>query len=303
MINFRQFVITGITTLSLLVPVFFGNAAANAKAIKITDNIYRYAPGNNYTSLFIVTKAGVIAIEPVNTKHAMGMVSAIKAVTKQPIRYLLHSHNHWDHSAGGMAFRAAGAKILAHKEAYDWMKANPRGDIALPDEGWSGKRKDIKLGGTTVEMHYVGISHGLGMTVFRIAEQKLVYIADIVTPKRVMFTIVPDFNINQLKRALKEVEALDFNKAVFSHPGNEGAIGSKADVIAAREYIEDLQKAIVAEFKKGTKFPDLPQAVKLPKYEKWGMYKQWLPMNVLRVALDMHMGPFPWRPEPAAGNK
>ncbi len=140
------------------------------------------------------------------------------------------------------------------------------------------------------------MSHGLGMTVFRVAEQKVAYIADIVTPKRVLFTIVPDFNINEWKRALTEIEALDFDKAVFSHPGGDGAVGSKADVVEAREFIQDLQGAIVAEFQKGTHFTKVPQVVKLPKYESWAMYNEWLSMNVWRVMLDMHMGPFPWRP-------
>ncbi len=48
--------------------------------------------------------------------------------------------------------------------------------------------------------------------------------------------------------------------------------------------------------KNGTPFGKITQAVKLPKYENWAMYKEWLPMNTLRVALDMYMGPFPWRP-------
>ena len=65
-----------------------------------------------------------------------------------------------------------------------------------------------------------------------------------------------------------------------------------------REFIQDLQGAIIAEFKKGTGFSQIPKAVKLPKYESWAMYDEWLPLNVWRVMLDMHMGPFPWRPEP-----
>ncbi len=302
MVNIKLIVIAGLATLSLLLPALTGKAAAAEQASMVTDSIYRFAPGDGYTSMFVVTTDGVIAIEPANTKHAEGMVAAIKSVTDQPIRYLLHSHNHWDHSAGGKVFRDAGAKILAHKEAYDWLKANPRADIALPDESWEGKRKDIKLGNTTVELHYVGMSHGLGMTVFRVAEQKIVYIADIVTPKRVLFSIVPDFNINEWKRALAEVEALDFDMAVFSHPGDENAVGSKADVAANREFIEDLQGAIVAEFKKGKGFTEIPLLVKLPKYENWAMYNEWLPLNVWRVMLDMHMGPFPWRPEPDTAN-
>ena len=295
MFNIKQFVTAVLTAPLLMVSVFAGSAAAENTSM-VADGVYSYAPGDGYASMFVVTADGVIAVEPVNTKHAEGMLKAIKSVTDKPVRYLLHSHNHWDHSGGGQVFRAAGAKILAHKEAYDWMQANLGRDMVLPDEGWNGKRKDITLGGTTLEMHYVGMSHGLGMTVFRVAQQKVVYIADVVTPKRVLFTIVPDFNINEWKRALSEIEALDFDKAIFSHEGSSGYIGGKSDVVENREFIQDLQAVIIAEFKKGTHFTKIPQIVKLPKYENWAKYNEWLSMNVWRVMLDMHMGPFPWRP-------
>jgi glyoxylase-like metal-dependent hydrolase (beta-lactamase superfamily II) len=296
MLNIRQITRAGLAGLSLLASAFAGGAVAAENTTEVADGVYSYAPADHYASMFVVTSDGVIAIEPVSTKHAAGLLEAIKSVTDQPIRYLLHSHNHWDHSGGGQVFRDAGAKIMAHREAYDWMEANLGRDMVLPDEGWNGKRKDITLGATTVEMHYIGMSHGLGMTVFRVAQQKVVYIADVVTPKRVLFGIVPDFNINEWKRALSEIEALDFVKAVFSHTGSSTHIGLKADVVANREFIQDLQAAIIAEFKKGTPFGKVPQAVKLPKYENWAMYNEWLPLNVWRVMLDMHMGPFPWRP-------
>ena len=155
--------------LSLQVSIFGYQAAAAEVTSKVADGIYLYAPGDGYTSMFVVTDEGVVAIEPANIEHSKGMLDAIGAVTDKPVRYLLHSHNHWDHSRGGQVFRDAGAKVLAHKEAYDWMKANPHPDMMLPDEGWNGKRKDLTLGNTTIEMHYVGMSHGLGMTVFRVA--------------------------------------------------------------------------------------------------------------------------------------
>lgn len=70
-------------------------------------------------------------------------------------------------------FKNAGAKTLAHIEAYEWMQANPGADMVVPDESWSGTRKDLSLGGTTVELHYFGMNHGLGMTVFLLPKQKL----------------------------------------------------------------------------------------------------------------------------------
>ncbi len=266
---------------------------------KAADGVYRYGPGDHYYSMFVVTDEGVVAIEPVTTEHSEGLLKAIKGVTDKPVRYLLHSHNHWDHSKGGQVFRDAGAKIVAHVEAYEWMKANPHPDLALPDEAWAGNRRDLVLGDRTIELHYLGMSHGLGMTVFRLPKEGIVYISDIVTPNRVLFSIVPDFNIKEWVRTLAEIEKMDFQTAIYAHSNAEAPFGSKRDVTQTREFIQDLQAAIVAEFKKGTPFGKIATTVKLPKYEHWAMYNEWLPLNVLRVMLDMHMGPFPWRPDHA----
>ncbi len=271
-------------------------AFADESLTQPAEGVYRYAPGDGYISMFVVTNDGVIAIEPVNTTHATGLLKAIRSVTDKQVVYLLHSHNHWDHSGGGQVFRDVGATIVAHAEAYEWMQANPHPDMVLPSESWIGKRRDIKLGGTTVELYYMGLSHGYGMTVFRLPKEKLVYIADLVTPNRVLFSIVPDFNIPGLLNSLRQIEAMDFERAIFSHSQTREPFGSKADVILMREYVEDLQGAIKNEFKKGTSWMEVPFAVKLPKYKHWAMYDEWLPLNVWRIMLDMHMGPFPWRP-------
>ncbi len=73
-------------------------------------------------------------------------------------------------------------------------------------------------------------------------------------PRRLLFSIVPDFNLNEMKRALADIEALDFDKAVFSHSGGGDVVGDKTSVIETRDYINDLQAAVIAEFKKGTPF-------------------------------------------------
>ncbi|MEH6577724.1 MAG: hypothetical protein V7731_11675 [Amphritea sp.] len=195
-------------------------------------------------------------------------------------------------------FQTVGAQTLAHEEAYIWLKANPHPDVSLPDRFWSGSRKDIELGGETVELHYLGMNHGMGMTVFRLPKQKVVYIVDVVTPKRALFTIVPDFNIKETQRSLREIEQLEFNKAVFSHsPGSP--VGTKQDIADVRQYTNDLRHAIHAEFKKGTNPMMIPNKVQLPKYKDWAMYDAWLPLNAWRILLDDHMGPFPWHPKTA----
>ena len=178
--------------------------------------------------MFVVTGEGVIAIESVNSEHSKGLLQAIREVTDQPVKYMLHSHNHWDHGSGGQVFKDAGATTLAYVDGHAWMKTHTGPDMAVPDESWSGRRKDITLGDKTIELHYLGLNHGLGMTVFLLRAPRVAYFADLVTPNRVLFSIVPDFNIREWERSLEEILKLDFDKAVYSH-------SEKTDAFAGRD--------------------------------------------------------------------
>jgi glyoxylase-like metal-dependent hydrolase (beta-lactamase superfamily II) len=169
-----------------------------AKTKEIADNVYTFTTNGEYISMFVVTEAGVMVFETVNTLHAKAMVAAIKQITDKPIKYAFHSHNHWDHSSGGQVFLDEGADTIAHTEAYAWMQANTGRDMAIPKQSWSGNRKDIELGGTKVELHYLGMNHGLGMTVFLLPQFKIAYIADLVTPNReIVRSFVDDILISR----------------------------------------------------------------------------------------------------------
>ncbi len=73
--------------------------------------------------------------------------------------------------------------------------------------------------------------------------------------------------------------------------------GNKQDAVEQLQFIRDLRNAIYAEFKKGINPMTIPATLKLPKYENWAMYDQWLTMNTWRILMDEYMGPFPWRPD------
>jgi glyoxylase-like metal-dependent hydrolase (beta-lactamase superfamily II) len=228
------------------------------------------------------------------------LLEAVRHVTDKPVTYAFISHNHWDHASGGQVFSDAGAQTVMHQRAAAWLKANPGRDSAPPTMTWSGSRKDIDMGDFTVQMHYLGLNHGLGLTIFTIPERKAAYIADLVTPNRVMFAVVPDFNIGEWERSLGEILDMDFDIAVCSHntlPSDAAMNGcTRAHVVEERQFIRDLRNAILAEFQKGTGFMEIPKAVRLPQYAHWVGYDAWLEMNTLRLMTDLWMGPFPWVP-------
>lgn len=268
---------------------------------EIAPGVYSFSDGGGYHSMFMVTDDGVAVFETVNSAHSEAMIESIRDITDQPIMYAMHSHNHWDHASGGAVFQDIGAQTVMHSLAAQYIAANPGQDTSPPDIIWDGNRHDIEIGGLTIEHHYLGLNHGLGMTVFVIPERRVAYIGDLVTPNRVGFNIMPDFNIGEWERSLGEILELDFDVAVCSHTAlsaEDAPNGcTKAHVEEERQFIGDLRGAIFAEFQNGTPADQIPGAVELPQYAEWEGYDEWLAMNAWRVMLDIWMGPYPWVPE------
>src|SRR5947207_8209675 len=116
-----------------------------------TDNVYifRY---QGHQAMFVVTKDGVIATDPIGYLRPQAVktyVDEIKKVTDKPIKYLIYSHHHFDHIAGGKPFKDLGAKVIAHKLAKERLVKIQDPHTVLADETMGDKRT-IKLGDTTL---------------------------------------------------------------------------------------------------------------------------------------------------------
>ncbi len=255
--------------------------------VQVAENVYSFGNPMASFSLVLVTDEGVIVGDPVNKNHSEVMLKAIRTVTDQPIKYLIYSHNHWDHTGGGQVLKNEGAIILSHIDARDWLLENPNQNVVVADEVWEGNLKEIILGNKTLELHHFGPSHGEGMTVFYLPEEKIIFIVDIVTPKRLAFTIMPDFSPMEWERTLIEVEKLDFDTAMFGH---KRALGPALEVKEVREYLQDLRAEIFSMMQEGVNPFMIPSTLELPKYQDWEFYDEWLEMNAWRIFLEPHMG-------------
>ncbi len=253
---------------------------------EIAPGLYSFGNGF-YFNAFMITDDGVVVMDSVNKDFAKASLEAIRKLTHKPIRYLIYSHSHYDHIGGGDVFKAEGAKVLSHETAALWLRGHPSPNVAMPDQTWSGSKSELKLGNRLINLLYFGANHGEGMTVFEFPREKVIFTVDLVVPNRVAFVYMPDFFPREWERTLAEMMKLDFERVMFAHGT---PVGPKTSVADQLKYLQDLRAAIVAEFKKGTPVLEIPNVVKLPQYETWHGYKDWLPMNVWRVILEMWMG-------------
>ncbi|MBV7337837.1 MBL fold metallo-hydrolase [Chloroflexi bacterium TSY] len=258
------------------------------EAIEVADGIYSFGNGGVFGA-FMVTDEGVIVMDSVNPNFAALMLAAIQEVTDQPIRYLIYSHNHWDHIAGGQVFKNVGATVLSHIDVHEWLvnHPTPNPSVLIPDETWDGERHDVVLGGRTVELYHFGPSHGEGMTVFRFPEEQTIFTVDLVVPKRVGFAYLPDFSPRGWIATLNAMEELEFETVMFSH---NAAFGPRSSVTEQREFLEDLRAELLARMQAGESPFAIVETIELPKYQEWAGYDDWLSMNAWRVMLEMWMG-------------
>ncbi len=258
------------------------------ETVEVADGLYSFGNGEVFGA-FMVTDEGVIVMDSVNPGFAELMLAAIQEVTDQPIRYLIYSHNHWDHIGGGQVFKDAGATLLSHIDIHDWLVNHPAPNpaVLIPDETWDGERFDVVLGGRTVELHHFGPSHGEGMTVFRFPEEQTIFTVDLVVPKRVAFAYMPDFSPRGWIATLEAMEGLEFETVMFSH---NAAFGPRTSVMEQREFLEDLQAELITRMQAGENPFAIVNTIELPKYQDWAGYDDWLAMNAWRVMLEMWMG-------------
>ena len=200
--------------------------------------------------MFIVTKDGVIATDPVAYGRPQGgqqYVDAIKKITDKPIKYLIYSHVHFDHIAGGKAFKDAGARVIAHKNATARLKTLKDPHTVMPDES-VGNKKVIKLGGTTLELHYLGLNHSDSTLVMRLPKEKIVFIVDTIPvgafPGRGFIDIYP----LETEDFIKKVIAMDWERMIPGHPGPGGRLGTKKD---AQDFLTLMQEASAADQERG----------------------------------------------------
>ena len=244
-----------------------------------------------YRNIFLITDEGVIVADPMNPKAARLLRNEIRKITDKPVKYVVYSHNHHDHISGGNIFEEEGAKFVGHENLLKELVDHPSPVTPLPNITFSDKHT-LTLGGKTLELSYFGPNHGNSLVVMRLPKEKILFTVDIVTPRRVAFRGMPDFWPDEWVRSLKEIEQMDFDYVISGHgPESQPAIDPASVVEEQRIYLEDLMAAVKKAMDSGTHSPDaLRKTVKLPKYENWQYYKEWLPMNIERIWAYYHMG-------------
>jgi len=253
---------------------------------KLTGDLYRVQNDDHYT-VFLVTPAGIILADPVNVDLANWLKAQLTdRFPDRPVRYVLYSHHHQDHASGAAAFNDT-AELVAHENFAGALRASTgesanagaRYAAVLPPESTYRDRRTIALGGKSVEMIYAGrTGHAPDLTVLYFPAERVVFGVDFMA-----VTMVPGSNtmgngapIPEYVAAIKKVEALNFDTAAPGH----GPTGTKADIVAHRQYFENLASRVAAGIAAGRTVEQLQAAKIMDEYKSWIEYDEDNDVNI-----------------------
>jgi glyoxylase-like metal-dependent hydrolase (beta-lactamase superfamily II) len=268
----------------LLIPGAFAQAPVR-EVTQIAGEVYRFRNQNHY-SVFAVTPAGIIATDPINAEAAQWLKAELQRRFNRPVKYVIYSHDHADHIAGGEVF-ADTAAVVAHDNARAAIIGERR-PTAVPQLTFSD-RMTIELGGTVVELAHVGRNHSDNSIVIRFPRERVLFAVDFIPVESVAFRDFPDAYIEDWIESLKRVELMDFDILAPGH----GALGRKQHVRMFREYMQDLHGAVLLHAREGKSLDEMKTLIKLPKYEKWFGYQQWFPLNLEGMYRHVQLHRFP----------
>lgn len=249
-----------------------------------TDNVYIFRNGN-HQAMFIVTSAGVIATDPVAYGRPTGgqtYVDEIRKITDKPIKYLIYSHHHFDHIAGGQAFKDAGAKFIAHRRAKERLALLKDPHTVIPDEVVGDKGRTLQLGGTTLELKYLGLNHSDSTLVMYLPKEKIVFVVDTLPVGSVPGRGMIDFHPLEAEAFIKKVLALDWERLIPGHPGPGDRLGTKQDAQDQLAFLQDASAEMKVLAQNGKCWDSAEKEFKLPKYESWPGYANNLPFVARR---------------------
>ena len=200
------------------------NPPAQLTMEKVTDNLYVIMQDGGNVAV-MPTSEGVVVVDDKFAQDAPQIMSKIKTVSDKPVRYVINTHQHGDHTGGNEAMLAAGAEILIQRNARANMVTGKQ--PGLPRITFSDETQ-VFLGGKEVRARHLGRGHTNGDAVVYFPSERVVHTGDLFVSSGAPFCDTANGgSIKEWSGTVEKIlENYDFDTVIPGH----GNVAKRADL-------------------------------------------------------------------------
>jgi cyclase len=237
--------------------------AVQIQTLKVRDDIYMLVgAGGNIT--LQVGNDGLLIVDTQFAPLSQKIVAAIRQISDKPLRYIVDTHHHGDHTGGNANLRLAGATvsggnmagairdsgvgaaIIAHENVLNHL-STATGPGALSSDGWPtdtffGKKKELYFGGQGIEIIHVPAAHTDGDSIVFFRRSDVISAGDVFGTTS--YPIIDLANGGSYAGIVKALERLvDIIIPVYGQDGGtlvipgHGRLSNLGDVLNFREMV------------------------------------------------------------------
>jgi len=257
--------------------------AVQIKTTKVADGIYMLE-GEGGNIGVSAGEDGVFLIDDQYAPLTPKILAAVKEISDKPVRFLINTHWHGDHTGGNENLGKAGVVIVAQDNVYKRLSAGgviqmlkqnypPASRAALPVITFSDTAT-LHLNGEDVTAHHLPPAHTDGDSYVQFRKANVVHSGDVFAAYRYPF-IDPESG-GSVKGVIRAIDILlpllDDNTKVI--PGH-GGLSSKKDVLAYRKMIATVVGRIEPMAKSGKTLQQVLAAKPTREFDdEWGKFRK-----------------------------
>jgi len=253
---------------------------------KIADGVYAFIGKlNDANALVIVTTEGVVLVDTGNNPPETRILQKfIQSVTSAPVRYIVISQNHGDHT-GGVPLFSPPANVIVHDRVLkewakwkpfqikSWRKHFPERSEALKDVNPTDSvlsfhdHMVLHLGGKTIELIYVDDTYNPGDVAVWLPDSGVMHAGFVGYITRHP-DIRPDYSHGTTGGMLKQLEVLGALKPKILVPAH-GPLGDVSDLYALNDYLLSARQKIRTMTSQGLPLPEIEKRFNMSEYKGW----------------------------------
>jgi glyoxylase-like metal-dependent hydrolase (beta-lactamase superfamily II) len=229
---------------------------------KIADDLHVIV-GSGGNVAVLITEEGVILVDDKFDRNIPDILAKVRSLTSKPIRYVLNTHHHGDHS-GGNAALGSFVEIIAHKNARANLVKNSQPGVtrlAFNDEF------ELHLAGKEVRARHFGFGHTNGDAVMYFPAHRVVHTGDLFVRGTPFIDYANGGSSDAWMKTLDNILALEFDMLIPGH----GAISKREDLVAWKASFEAVRDRVREMSRAGKSREDVERELKLDDQPGWTM--------------------------------